>query len=431
MSTRPPFHALIVAAGRGERAGLDLPKQFADLGGRAVLRWSAEAFVRHPACASLTVVVAPEAEARGLAAAALDGLGAVLVDGGKERQQSVAAGLASLDESAALVLVHDAARPGLDAAVIDRLLAAFVEAEVAGAVPVLAVADTLVRGGDTLGETVDRSGLVRVQTPQAFRLAALRAALAAWDKGPATDETQVVRAAGGRVALVPGSRALDKITQPGDLEFMTGVLGVADGSGVDDGADALTAATMLAFGSLSLAPLPQAGEGNMVTSWRHAVGMGFDVHRLIPGDGVWLGGVLVPHDRKLEGHSDADVVLHAITDALLGAIGEGDIGQHFPPSDPQWRGAASDQFLAHARGLAEGKGGRIDHVDCTVICEAPKVGPHREAIRARIAEILALPVDHVSIKATTTEKLGFTGRGEGIAAQAVVSVALPLSGGAA
>lgn len=398
MSSQPPFHALIVAAGRGERAGLDLPKQFADLGGRAVLRWSAEAFARHPACVGLTVVVAPDAEARGLAAAALDGLGAVLVDGGVERQHSVAAGLASLDARAALVLVHDAARPGLDAAVIDRLLAAFADADVEGAVPVLAVADTLVRGalaghGDSLGETVDRSGLVRVQTPQAFRLGALRAALAAWDKGPATDETQVVRAAGGRVALVAGSRCLDKITQPGDLEFMAGVLG---------------------------------GEGDAaVTSWRHAVGMGFDVHRLIPGDGVWMGGVLIAHDRKLEGHSDADVVLHAITDALLGAIGEGDIGQHFPPSDPQWRGAASDLFLAHARGLAEGKGGRIDHVDCTVICEAPKVGPHRAAIRARVAEILALDVDQVSVKATTTERLGFTGRGEGIAAQAVVSVLLP------
>lgn len=404
MSTQPPFHALIVAAGRGERAGYALPKQFAALGGRVVLRWSAESFARHPACASLTVVVAPDAEARGLAAAALDGLGAVLVDGGTERQQSVAAGLASLDARAALVLVHDAARPGLDAAVIDRLLAAFDERQVQGAVPVLAVADTLVRGalagdGDSLGETVDRSGVVRVQTPQAFRLGALRDALAAWDKGPATDETQVVRAAGGRVALVAGSRALDKITQPGDLEFMAGVLG---------------------------------GEGDAaVTSWRHAVGMGYDVHRLIPGDGVWLGGVLIPHDRKLEGHSDADVVLHAITDALLGAIGEGDIGQHFPPSDPQWRGAASDLFLAHARGLAEGKGGRIDHVDCTVICEAPKVGPHRAAIRARVAEILALDVDQVSVKATTTERLGFTGRGEGIAAQAVVSVALPLGGGGA
>ncbi len=400
MTTQPPFHALIVAAGRGERAGLDLPKQFADLGGRAVLRWSAEAFVAHAACVGLTVVVAPDAEARGLAEAALAGLGAVLVDGGAERQQSVAAGLASLDDRAALVLVHDAARPGLDAAVIDRLLAAFADTEIDGAVPVLGVADTLVRGaftghGDALGETVDRGALARVQTPQAFRLAALREALAAWDKSPATDETQVVRAAGGRVALVAGSRRLDKITQPGDLEFMAGVLG---------------------------------GHGDaIVRSWRHAVGIGFDVHRLIPGDGVWLGGVLVPHDRKLEGHSDADVVLHAITDALLGAIGEGDIGQHFPPSDPQWRGAASNQFLAHARTLAEGKCGRIDHVDCTVICEAPKVGPHRGAIRASIADILRIPLDHVSVKATTTEQLGFTGRGEGVAAQAVVSVALPLS----
>lgn len=395
MSEHPSFHALIVAAGRGARAGLDLPKQFADLGGKPVLRWSAEAFVAHPACVGLTVVVAPDAEARALAAAALEGLGAAVVDGGAERQQSVAAGLAVLDDRAALVLVHDAARPGLDAAVIDRLLAAFAGPEVQGAVPVLAVADTLARSADGLGETVDRSGLVRVQTPQAFRLAALRDALAAWDEGPATDETQVVRSAGGRVTLVEGSRLLDKITQPGDLEHMAVLLGV-------NGDEA-------------------------VTSWRQAVGMGFDVHRLVPGDGVWLGGVLVPHDRKLEGHSDADVVLHAITDALLGAIGEGDIGQHFPPSDPQWRGAASDQFLAHAAALAEAKGGRIDHVDCTIICEAPKVGPHREAIRASIATILTLPLDHVSIKATTTERLGFTGRGEGIAAQAVVSVALPLS----
>ena len=394
MSEHPSFHALIVAAGRGERAGLDLPKQFADLGGKPVLRWSAEAFAAHPACVGLTVVVAPDTEARGLAAAALEGLAVTLVDGGDERQQSVAAGLAALDDRAALVLVHDAARPGLDGVVIDRLLDAFSDMNVAGAVPVLAVADTLARSADGLGETVDRQGLVRVQTPQAFRLAALRDALSAWDKGPATDETQVVRAAGGRVALVEGSRLLDKITRPGDLEHMAVLLGAGDSA---------------------------------VTSWRQAVGMGFDVHRLIPGDGVWLGGVLVPHDRKLEGHSDADVALHAITDALLGAIGEGDIGQHFPPSDPQWRGAASDRFLSHAAALADAKGGRIDHVDCTIICEAPKVGPQRDAVRASIAAILNLPLDHVSIKATTTERLGFTGRGEGIAAQAVVSVALPLS----
>lgn len=393
MTTLPPFHALIVAAGRGERAGLDLPKQFADMDGKAVLRWSAEAFDRHPACLGLTVVIAPDSVARAMAEQALSGLPVTLVPGGAERQQSVAAGLAALDDRAALVLVHDAARPGLDAGVIDRLLAGFADSGVMGAVPVLAVADTLARSEGGLGETVDRSALVRVQTPQAFRLDALRAALAAWARGPATDETQVVRAAGGHVALVAGSRHLDKITQPGDLEHMAQLLG--------------------------------AGSAKM-TSWRHAVGMGFDVHRLIPGDGVWLGGVLVPHDHKLEGHSDADVALHAITDALLGAIGEGDIGTHFPPSDAQWRGVASHVFLDHARALAEAAGGRIDHVDCTIICEAPKVGPHREAIRASIAGILRLPPGHVSIKATTTERLGFTGRGEGIAAQAVVSVALPI-----
>jgi 2-C-methyl-D-erythritol 4-phosphate cytidylyltransferase / 2-C-methyl-D-erythritol 2,4-cyclodiphosphate synthase len=223
--------------------------------------------------------------------------------------------------------------------------------------------------------------------------------LAVWGSGAATDETQVMRAAGGRVALVAGSRRLDKITQPGDLEHMAVLLGVGD----DAGASA-------------------------VTSWRHAVGMGFDVHRLIPGDGLWLGGVFIAHDRKLEGHSDADVALHSITDAILGAIGEGDIGTHFPPSDEQWRGAASDRFLAHAASLVAAKGGRIDHVDCTIICEAPKVGPHRNAIVARIADILALPLAYVSVKATTTERLGFTGRGEGIAAQAVASIALPLVG---
>jgi 2-C-methyl-D-erythritol 4-phosphate cytidylyltransferase / 2-C-methyl-D-erythritol 2,4-cyclodiphosphate synthase len=390
-----PFHALIVAAGRGVRAGLDVPKQFANLGGRAALRWSTEVFTGHPACVGVTVVVAPDDEARRLAAAALGGLAVTLVDGGTERQQSVAAGLAALDERAALVLVHDAARPGVDAAVIDRLLAAFADPEVAGAVPVLAVADTLARGCGTIDDIVDRSGLVRVQTPQAFRLGALREALATWGKGPASDETQVVRAADGRVAMVEGSRMLDKITQPGDLEHMAILLGVEqDGS---------------------------------VMAWRQAVGSGFDVHRLIPGDGLWLGGVFIAHDRALDGHSDADVALHAITDALLGAIGEGDIGQHFPPSDPQWRGAASDRFLAHACSLARGKGGRIDHIDCTIICEAPKVGPHRAAIAARIAEICALRIDHVSIKATTTERLGFTGRGEGIAAQAVASVALPVA----
>ncbi len=393
MSEHPPFHAVIVAAGRGQRSGLDLPKQYADLGGKAVLRWSAEALIAHPACVGLTVVVADDAGARTLAADALRGLAATIVDGGAERQQSVAAGLAALGTEADLVLVHDAARPGLGGAEIDRLLAAFADADVQGAVPTLALADTLARGAGDLGEPVDRSALVRIQTPQAFRLHALRSALAAWDKGPATDETQVVRAAGGRIVTVTGSRRLDKITHPGDLEHMAKLL-------TSSGDRALPA-------------------------WRVAVGTGFDVHRLADGDGLWLGGVWIAHNRRLEGHSDADVLLHALTDALLGTIADGDIGSHFSPSDPQWRGAASDQFLLHAAALVRAAGGVIDHVDCTIICEAPKVGPHRAAIRARIAQLLNVGLDQVSVKATTTERLGFTGRGEGIAAQACATLLLP------
>ncbi len=383
------FHALIVAAGQGARAGLDQPKQFAPLVGRPVLRWSVEAFHTHARCAGVTVVVASGTGPRAAADAALRGLPVQLIDGGAERQDSVRAGLDALDASVELVLVHDAARPGVDEITIDRLLDALDGGASAGAVPVLPAADTLARGGERLGETVDRAGLVRVQTPQAFQVEALRAAHAAWKGGAATDDAQMVRAAGGRVAMVSGSPLLDKITGPGDLAHMERVL--AD---------------------------------RALPAWRHAVGSGFDVHRLVPGDGVWLGGVLVPHDHRLDGHSDADVALHAITDALLGAIGAGDIGTHFPPSDPQWRGASSALFLTQARDLATTRGGFIDHVDCTIICEAPKVGPYRETIRINIARLLELDVDAVSVKATTTERLGFTGRGEGIAAQAVVSVAL-------
>jgi 2-C-methyl-D-erythritol 4-phosphate cytidylyltransferase/2-C-methyl-D-erythritol 2,4-cyclodiphosphate synthase len=294
-------------------------------------------------------------------------------------------------DTGSLVLIHDAARPGLDKAMIDRLLDAFNDQIVEGAVPVLPVDDTLARAGSALGDVVDRSELVRVQTPQAFRLAAIRAAHAAWRGEAASDDAQMIRAKQGVVAMVEGRRELEKVTHQGDLEQVE---------------------LMLSHGPLTGA-------------LRSAVGMGFDVHRLIDGDGVWLGGVLIPHDRKLEGHSDADVLLHAITDAVLGAIGEGDIGHHFPPSDPQWRGASSDRFLAHACALVAEKGGRIDHVDATVMCEAPKVGPHRQNIRERIATIMSLPAVRVSIKATTTERLGFTGRGEGIAAQAVVTVRLP------
>ena len=397
MSHSLPFHAVIVAGGRGERAGLSLPKQYAILGTKPVIRWSCDAFVTHPACAGLTVVIPDGAEARALAEVALAGLEVTLVIGGPTRQASVAAGLAVLDNAAAgHVLIHDAARPGLTAATIDALLDALLADAGDGAIPVLPVADTLAIGGEILGDVVDRSRLVRVQTPQAFDLVKLRSAHDAWRGDAASDDAQMVRAIGGQVALVQGRRALEKVTHQGDLEHVAAMLGVE--------------------------------QVKTVTSWRHCVGMGFDVHRLIVGDGVWLGGVLIPYHCKLEGHSDADVLLHAVTDAVLGAIGEGDIGQHFPPSDPQWRGTASDRFLAHACGLVAERGGRIDHLDATVMCEAPKVGPHRDAIRQNIAAITGLPMARVSVKATTTERLGFTGRGEGIAAQAVATVRLPDSG---
>lgn len=389
MSRPGTFAAIIVAAGRGERSGLAQPKQFAMLAGRPVLRWSVETFARHPDCAQIIVVTQDDAAAQ----AALAHLAVTYAVGGATRQQSVANGLAALEASAALggdapalVLVHDAARPALSAAVIDRLLAVFVDSEVAGAIPALPIADTLARGSAELGETVARDDLWRVQTPQAFRLRALTAAHVGARDSAATDDAQLVRAAGGSVAIVAGDPMLDKVTQPGDLERLE---------------------RYLAGG---------AAHGEART------GMGYDVHRLVPGDGVWLGGVLIPHHQSLLGHSDADVAIHAITDALLGAVAAGDIGDHFPPSDPQWAGASSDRFLAHAAMLVTERGFAISHVDCTIICEAPRIGPHRAAMQARVAAIVGIEPGRVGIKATTTEKLGFTGRGEGIAAMAVATV---------
>lgn len=372
--------ALIVAAGQGTRAGG--PKQFRTLGDRPMLAWSHAALSAHPAIDLVLVAIAAGQEAELTAA-----LGDVpFVIGGSTRRESVRAGL---DTLAALgierVLVHDAARPFVPAAVVDALAAAL-DGD-AGATPAIAVADTLARGIEVLGDTVPRDGLVRIQTPQAFRLADLIAAHDAWPAdAEATDDAQMLRAAGHTVALVEGSPMLDKITYPADFAS----------------AEARLAGTLVS---------------------RSATG--FDVHRLEAGEELWLGGVLIPHDKGLSGHSDADVALHAITDALLGTIGAGDIGLHFPPSDPQWKGARSDQFLAHAAGLVRAAGGIVDFVDLTLMCEAPKIGPHREAIRARIAEILQLPVGHVSVKATTTERLGFTGRGEGIAAQACATIRIP------
>jgi 2-C-methyl-D-erythritol 4-phosphate cytidylyltransferase/2-C-methyl-D-erythritol 2,4-cyclodiphosphate synthase len=371
--------ALIVAAGKGERVG-GLPKQYRLLGGKPVLRRAVEALASHPAIARVRVVIGAGQEA--LAQAALEGVDiGDLVEGGAERADSVRAGLAQIDGDA--VLVHDAARPFCPPEVIDRLLAPLEFFE--GAAPVLAVGDTLARASDKLEEPVDRCGMVRVQTPQAFRLDALRVAYDRWTGITPTDETTVARAAGLSVAAVEGDAALEKITTPADFHR----------------AEALLAARLT----------PRTG-------------IGFDVHAFA-GDGpVMMGGIAIPHSRGLAGHSDADVVLHAITDALLGAAGLGDIGEHFPPSDPQWKGTSSDLFLAHAAGLIRERGGMIDHVDCTVICEEPKVGPHRLEMKRKVAAILGLDEHQVSIKATTTEGLGFTGRREGIAAQAVANIRL-------
>ncbi len=378
------FSAIVVAAGTGSRAGGN--KQWRTLGGKPVLRWSVEALL--DAGAEVIVVTAPGAGDQ--AAQALAGLsGWRSVDGGETRADSVRNGLNALTGAPdQVVMIHDAARPMLSRAVIDRLLTALDTAE--GAMPALPVADTLKRGADgAITETVDRADLWRAQTPQAFRLDRL---LAAWSRWPAdqtpTDDAAVVERDGGRVALVEGDARLMKLTFPEDFEM---------------------AEALIAAGS----------------RFQTRVGMGFDAHRWGPGSSVWLCGVEIPHDQTLIGHSDADAGLHALTDAILGAIGQGDIGDHFPPTDPQWKGAASDLFLEHAARLVRDRGGRLAHVDVTLICERPKVKPHREAMRARLADILSLPLDAVSVKATTTEAMGFTGRGEGLAAQAVATVELP------
>jgi 2-C-methyl-D-erythritol 4-phosphate cytidylyltransferase/2-C-methyl-D-erythritol 2,4-cyclodiphosphate synthase len=370
--------ALIVAAGSGSRMGGDTPKQFRLLAGKPVLRWAAESLIRHSAVQAVRVVVGQGQQER--AAEALNGFDVGdFIEGGAERADSVRAGLAAVEGDA--VLVHDAARPFCPSAVVDRLLASLEFFE--GAAPVLPVGDTLARIGDTLGEPVDRAGLARVQTPQAFRLGALKSAYELWNGPSPSDETTVVRAAGMKVAAVEGDPALEKLTLPSDFD---------------------------------------RAEQWLAGRLRPTTGMGFDVHAFSGEGPVMLGGVEIPHSRGLAGHSDADVVLHAVTDALLGAAGLGDIGEHFPPSDPRWKGAQSSLFLAHAVELLREKGALIDHVDCTVIAEAPKIGPHRAAMRARIAEIVGLSVDQVSVKATTTEGLGFTGRREGIATQAVASI---------
>ncbi|HYZ47580.1 MAG TPA: bifunctional 2-C-methyl-D-erythritol 4-phosphate cytidylyltransferase/2-C-methyl-D-erythritol 2,4-cyclodiphosphate synthase [Sphingomonas sp.] len=371
--------ALIVAAGKGERLGAGVPKQFLRLGGKALVAHAYDGLAAHPAIEGVFVVTGADQHEQ-----LADALGARpllgVATGGASRRESVRAGLDAIG-GAERVLIHDAARPFVPATVVDRLLSALEDRP--GAVPAMPVADTLARSGPALGEVVDRSQLLRVQTPQAFRYADIMTSHRQWSTATEpTDDAQMARAAGFEVAIVDGDPMLDKITRPEDFAAA------------------------------------QARLGQRV----FRTGMGFDVHRLAEGEELWLGGIRIPHAKGLLGHSDADVALHALTDAILGAIGAGDIGTHFPPSEPQWRGAPSSRFLEHAAALVEATGGRIEHVDVTIICEAPRIGPYREAMRARIAFLLRLPESRISMKATTTERLGFTGRGEGIAAQAVATI---------
>ncbi len=384
-SVLPRVAVILLAGGQGTRAGLGVPKQLAMLGAKPVLQWSVDAFAAHPAIGGGVLVA--NSDVMAMLCDLPDGW--ISADPGAERQQSVANALAALAdwEDGAFVLVHDAARPGVTAEVVDRLLAALHNVE--AAIPTLPVPDTLVEHTAHLaGEVVDRSALARVQTPQAFHLGTLRRAHAEAVEAAATDDAQLVRRLDVAVATVPGDARLHKLTYGEDMAILGGLLGVG-------------------------------------TMTRTAVGMGYDVHRLVTGKPLWIGGIEIAHSHGLEGHSDADVALHALTDAILGALGDGDIGDHFPPSDPQWRGAASHRFLGFAAEQVAARGGRIDHVDLTIIAEAPKIGPHRAAMRARISEILAIPLERVSVKATTTERLGFTGRREGIAAQAAATLQLP------
>lgn len=387
-----PFHLVLVAAGQGVRAGGGLPKQYRPVGGIPLIRRSIEVYLRHVACRSVIVVIG-----EGQEDLCRDALGpvtekVVFAPGGATRQQSVLSGLnavARLADPQDIVLIHDAARPFVTTALIDRVLDG-----VAGhgaALPGLPVVDTLKQApdGGRIRHTVPREGLFRAQTPQGFRLSEIldahRAAVS-----EVTDDAALFETLGKPVWIVPGDPANVKLTTEDDFA---------------------------------------AAEERLANLLEPRTGMGFDVHRFAEGDGVWLCGILVPHDKRLEGHSDADVGLHAITDAILGSISDGDIGSHFPPSDPTWRGADSARFLKHAGDRLAAQGGRILNIDATLICERPKVGPHRDAMVARVADILNISKDRVSIKATTTERLGFTGRGEGIACQAIVTVAVPPDGG--
>jgi 2-C-methyl-D-erythritol 4-phosphate cytidylyltransferase/2-C-methyl-D-erythritol 2,4-cyclodiphosphate synthase len=376
---------LIVAAGKGERAGGAVPKQYARLLGRPMLRRSVEAFAAWPDAIIQVMIGAGQEE---LYRDTMAGLALLPpAPGGLTRQESVRLGLEALERDAPdYVLIHDAARPLVSRTLIDGVIAAL-DAGAEAAVPLLPVADTLRKFDNGEWITVPRAGLLRAQTPQGFRFADILQAHRDHADEDVTDDMALAELAGLNIVATPGEETNMKVTTA--VDFAT--------------AESLLSARL--------------GDTRVAS--------GFDVHRFTAGDHIWLCGIKVPHDHGLEGHSDADAGLHALTDALLGAIGAGDIGQHFPPTDERWRGATSSIFLEHAAGLVREKGGTIVHCDVTIICERPKVGPHRKAMRARIAEILHLEPSRVSVKATTTEGLGFTGRREGIAAQAVATVRLP------
>jgi 2-C-methyl-D-erythritol 4-phosphate cytidylyltransferase/2-C-methyl-D-erythritol 2,4-cyclodiphosphate synthase len=380
----PRIAALIVAAGKGERAGGGTPKQYRAIGGRPMLRRAIEAFAYHPAITMTAVVIGAADHEAYLAATA--GLNLLLpVAGADTRQHSVQHGLTALGaQKPDFVLIHDAARPLVSAAMIDRVIAALNDGADA-AVPLLPVVDTL--KNDAAGwKTVPREHLHRAQTPQGFKFTAILKAHYDFIRNATTDDMALAEMAGLKIAAVTGEETNMKITTPDDFALADKLLG---------------------------------GGGEFRT------GMGFDAHRFAPGDHVWLCGVKIAHDHGLEGHSDADAGLHALTDALLGAISAGDIGQHFPPTDARWKGASSDRFLQHALSLAREAGASVVHCDVTLICERPRISPYREAMRARVAAILSIDVRRVSVKATTTEGMGFTGRREGIAAQAIATVRLP------
>ncbi|PZU83892.1 MAG: bifunctional 2-C-methyl-D-erythritol 4-phosphate cytidylyltransferase/2-C-methyl-D-erythritol 2,4-cyclodiphosphate synthase [Chelatococcus sp.] len=389
-----PVAALLVAAGRGLRAGGDAPKQYRRIGTRPVLAHALTPFLAERGIARVAVVIGEgDAERYSDAVAEFDDMRlAAATIGGETRQDSVRLGLQALARTGfdGIVLVHDAARPFVTGALIRAAMDSLGTGGSA-AIPALPVTDTIKRTSPDglIVETPPRDSLVNVQTPQAFRLAPLLAAheaAAAAGLSGFTDDAALMEWAGHAVATFPGDHGNVKLTHPEDFVQ----------HGANQGAALLT-----------------------------RVGTGYDVHAFGPGDHVWLGGVRIPHERGVVAHSDGDVALHALTDALLGTVAEGDIGTHFPPSDPQWKGAASDRFLAFAAGRVRERGGRIDFLDLTIVCEAPKIGPHREAIRERIAAICGLEAGQVAIKATTSEKMGFTGRKEGLAALATATVRLP------